>query len=82
MEKKKLQMMFKIAKRAKEQGLLDFDILSLVMDLKEADKAFSMKLDHLFCSDNANFSHDILGIQNNIDRKNKYFINEFVPRYC
>lgn len=58
------------------------DRLSLMMDLDVANKQFNLRLTELLEADNFNFTHDILGIQNNIDRKTKTFINCFVPRFA
>ena len=81
MKKERLKIMFDIAKKAKEKGLLMFDTMSLVMDLKKADEFFGLRLDDLIETDDSNFAHDIVGIQNHIDRKGKVFINGFVPRF-
>ena len=69
-----------IAQRAENMNLLMFDRLSLMMDLEEADKQFNLKLEELLNADDLNFSHDIAGIQNNINRETKDF-NFFVPRF-
>lgn len=71
-----------IVGRADNLGLLMDDRLSLMMDLDVANKQFNLRLTELLESDNFNFTHDILGIQNNIDRKTKTFINCFVPRFA
>lgn len=71
-----------IAKRADEKGLLMFDRMSLIMDIQAAHEQFSLKLDELLKADDSNFSHDIVGIQNNIDRKTKIIGNCFLPRYA
>ena len=67
-----------IVGRADNLGLLMDDRLSLMMDLDVANKQFNLRLTELLESDNFNFTHDILGIQNNIDRKTKTFINCFI----
>jgi len=72
----------KIAKRADELGLLDFDRMSLMMDLEIAYEQYNLKLQELLDADNDNFSHDIIGIQNHIDRTNKTINPTFVPRYA
>lgn len=81
MKKERLKIIFRVARKAKEKGLLMFDVLSLVMDLKMADEYFCLRLADLIETDDSNFAHDIVEIQNHIDRKNKVFINGFIPRF-
>ena len=71
-----------IAKRAEEKGLLMFDRLSLIMDVETAHEQFKLKLDEFLEADDYNFSHDIVGIQQNINRKTKVIENCFLPRYA
>lgn len=71
-----------IAKRAEEMDLLIFDRMSLIMDLDCANDEFNLRLDELLSADNFNFSHDIVGIQNHLDRKAKKMGDFFVPRYA
>ncbi len=71
-----------IAKRAEEKGLLMFDRLSLIMDLETAHAQFNLKLDELLKADEHNFTHDIVGIQKNINRETKTVENFFLPRYA
>lgn len=71
-----------IAKRAEEKGLLMFDRMSLIMDIQVAHEQFEMKLDELLKADEIDFVHDIVGIQQNIDRKTKKVENCFLPRYA
>ena len=71
-----------IAKRADEKGLLMFDRMSLIMDIQAAHEQFKLKLDKLLEADDYNFSHDIVGIQQNINRKTKEIENCFLPRYA
>lgn len=71
-----------IAKRAENKELLAFDRMSLIMDLESANEEFDLRLDALLDADDFNFAHDIIGIQNNLDRKTKKMKNFFVPRYA
>lgn len=82
MTKEELKTMFSIAKRAEDKGLLYFDRSALVKDLQIVNKTLDLKLKELLDSDNNDFTHDILGIQKNVDRKGKHFNNEFLPRFC
>lgn len=70
-----------IAKRAEQMELLLFDRMSLIMDLECANEEFNLRLDDLLQADDFNFSHDIVGIQNNLNRRTKEMENFFVPRY-
>ena len=82
MTKDEMLKIVEIAKRAEGKGLLMFDRMSLIMDIEVAHKQFNLKLDELLKADDLNFSHDIVGIQNNIDRKTKIIGNCFLPRYA
>ena len=82
MRKERLELIMKIAERAEELDLLMFDRLSLIMDLDFADSKFNLRLKELLNADNFNFSHDIVGIQQNIDRQNKTMSDFFVPRFA
>ena len=63
--------------------------LTLSMDLDFAEIAFNIDFEKLLAFDGFNFAHDIIGIQNSIDRKKStyttkpptaVFDNRFVPR--
>lgn len=83
-EKKRNEMKIisKIVERADNLNLLYDDRTSLMMDLDVANKKFDLRLNELLEADEFNFSHDICGIQNNIDRTTKTFMNCFVPRFA
>ena len=82
MTKDEMLTISEIAKRADEKGLLMFDRTSLIMDIQAAHEQFKLKLDKLLEADDYNFSHDIVGIQQNINRKTKEIENCFLPRYA
>ena len=78
-----------ILDRAQNKGLIRIDRLTLSIDLDFAIQAFNIDCDKLLAFDDFNFAHDILGIQDNVDRrKSTYttnpptivFNNRFVPR--
>ena len=71
-----------IAKRAEEMDLLMFDRMSLIMDIENVHAEIGLKLNDLLNADDLNFSHDIVGIQQNIDRQSKKLQNLFLPRYA
>lgn len=82
MNKDEMLKVVEIAKRADEKGLLMFDRMSLIMDIEAAHEQFNLKLDELLKADEHNFSHDIVGIQQNINRETKTIENCFLPRYA
>lgn len=71
-----------ITKRAEEMNLLMFDRLSLIMDIEATHDEVGLKLSELLNADDENFTHDIVGIQKNIDRTSKKMQNFFLPRYA
>lgn len=82
MDEKNLEMIVSIAKRAEELDILMFDRFSLIMDLEVATNEFDLRLDEFLNADNFNFSHDVVGIQQNINRETKKMENIFVPRFA
>lgn len=82
MNKDKMELIGKIAKRAEDMGLLFFDRLSLIMDLECADEQFDLELEKLLTADDVNFAHDVCGIQRHLDRKTRTMQDCFFPRYA
>lgn len=82
MDKDKMELIGKIAKRADEMGMLFFDRLSLIMDLECVCEQFDMDLPKLLLADDVNFAHDIRGIQQHLDRKTRTMQDCFFPRYA
>ena len=82
MTKDEMLIIVEIAKRAEDKGLLMFDRMSLIMDIQNAHEQFNMKLNELLKADDLDFSHDIVGIQQNINRETKQVENCFLPRYA
>lgn len=80
--KEKFMMYVKLAERAEQMGIYNGERFSLMMDIENADKAFNLRLEELLNADNFNFAHDIVGIVNNIDRRNPTDFNLFVPRFA
>jgi hypothetical protein len=80
-DKERFMMYVKITQRAEGMGIYNGERFSLLMDIENADKAFNLRLEDLLNADDLNFSHDVIGIVNNIDRKNPTDFNLFVPRY-
>lgn len=52
------------------------------MDLKYTAEEIPMDFQALLEADDLNFSHDIVGIQNNFNRQTKKMDNFFLPRYA
>lgn len=77
MSKENTMKNMKIVNRAVEMGLIRFDKLSLLMDLQYVD----LDLDGLLKAKDIDFSHDIYGIQFNMNRNTGTLDNLFVPRY-
>lgn len=82
MNKERFLMCVKIAERAEEMGIYQGERFSLLMDIENADKVFNLRLEDWLKADNFNFAHDIVGIVNNIDRRNPTDFNLFVPRFA
>ena len=58
------------------------DRLSLMMDIECAHNQYPLDLNGLLNANESDFFHDIIGIRNNINRKNGKIENCFVPRYA
>lgn len=81
MNKENFELIGKIADRAKEMNLFMFDRFSFIMDMESATEQFNLRLNELLNADNFNFAHDVVGIQNNINRKTGKVENCFLPRF-
>lgn len=82
MSKENFELIVDIAKRAEKMNLLMFNRMSLITDLEHAAEEFNLRLTEFLNADDFNFSHDIVGIQNNIDRQNGKMQGIFVPRFA
>lgn len=80
-DKNNFKVILEIVSRAEKLNLLMFDRLSLIMDLEGAYRQFNLRLEDILKADDLNFSHDIIGIQENIDRQTGNF-NSFTPRFA
>lgn len=81
-EREQFELIMKIVERADEMNLMAFDRLSLSMDLETAHKEFNLRLEEFLKADRYNFAHDIVGIQNNINRLERKMKGFFVPRFA
>lgn len=82
MSRDEKMVVVEIAKRADALGIMMFDRMSLMMDVEAVHAEIGLKLDELLNADDMNFTHDIVGIQNNLDRESKKLQNFFLPRYA
>lgn len=82
MSRDEKMVVVEIAKRADALGIMMFDRISLMMDIEAVHAEIGLKLDELLNADDENFTHDIVGIQNNLDRESKKLQNFFFPRYA
>lgn len=71
-----------ITERAEKLGILAKDKFSLKMDLFYTNEEIPLDFERLLNADNFNFSHDIVGIQNNFNRKTLSMDNFFLPRFA
>lgn len=72
----------KICERAENLGIEDKDRLTLIMDIENTHDSIGLNLQGLLEADDLNFSHDIVGIQQHINRDTKELEDFFVPRYA
>lgn len=81
--KERFMMYVEIAKRMEEMGLYNGERMTLLMDLESADNQFNLRLEDLLKADDFNFTHDVVGIMNNINRTEfpATDFGLFVPRY-
>lgn len=81
--KTEIELCDKIATRAMEMGFYKDNRITAFMDITNAAKHWDMRLEDWLNSDDFNFTHDIVGIYENIVRKTPVeFINCFVPRFA
>ena len=80
--KEKLRLITDIVERADELYIMQSSKETLTIDLVIADEEFDLKLEQLLFADDFNFIHEVVGIQQNVDRENKKMNGEFIPRYA
>lgn len=81
-DKEKFEIIGKIIERADKMGLLMFDRLTLLMDIDNVNEKIPLSLEEMLNADNHNFTHDIMGIQNNFNRRRMKLENCFLPRFA
>ena len=72
----------KICQRAEEMGIARGERITLVMDIENAHKTVGLRLNDWLEADNFNFAHDIIGIQNNMNRTTGELEAFFLPRFA
>lgn len=78
--KEEVQAIHKIGLRAVDQGICK-DLITLEMDITAAHlNGCRLDLGKLLAAPNFDFAHDVLGIQENIDRNTGKIENFFNPR--
>lgn len=80
--KEEFEIIVKICERAENLGIEQKDRLTLIMDIENTHNSVGLNLQGLLEADDLNFSHDIVGIQNHINRDTKELEDFFVPRYA
>lgn len=66
----------------KAHAQLDMDVLTVSMDITACHaNGNPLKLAELLKADKFNFSHDIYGINANLDHDTGKLLNNFLPRY-
>ena len=84
MDKERYQKYVEIAKRAENEGIYNGERINLLMDIESADQKFHLRLDDWLEADKFNFTHDLYGILDNINRTKFPAIDFglFVPRFA
>lgn len=80
--KQEFELIVKICERAEEMKIAPAERMTLIMDLDNTHRSVGLNLEGLLAADDLNFAHDIVGIQNHINRETKELEDFFVPRYA
>lgn len=80
--KKEFELIVKICERAEALDIAPKERMTLIMDLDNVHKSVGLNLEGLLGADDFNFAHDVVGIQNHINRKTKELEDCFLPRYA
>ncbi len=80
--KAEFEIIVKICERAEKMNIAPQERISLIMDLENTHDSIGLNLEGLLAADDSNFSHDIVGIQQHINRETKELDDFFVPRYA
>lgn len=83
--KERTQKYIEIIDRATKIGIVVYDRLSALMDIESADNKFNLRLDDWLEADKFNFTHDFIGIRENINRSAGFPAKDFgmfIPRFA
>lgn len=81
LNKEQLSLTMEIVDRAEKLGLMQSDRLTALIDLEKATDRFNLRIMDMLNADDLSFSHDFVGIQNDINRKMGEFSGMFLPRF-
>ena len=81
-DREKMVLITQIVERADKLALLKSDRLNFMIDMEVATETFNLDLERMLNADNQNFAHDVVGIQNHINRNTKEFEGLFLPRFA
>lgn len=79
--KKDFETIVKICERAEQLDIAPKERMTLIMDLENTHNSVGLNLEGLLAADDLNFAHDVVGIQNHINRETKVLDDFFVPRF-
>ena len=82
LNKQQYETIMEIIKRAEMLGIVQGDRITALMDMEKATEKFNLRLVDMLNSDNFNFIHDFVQIQNDINRQTGEFSGRFVPRFA
>lgn len=80
--KAEFETIVKICERAEALDIAPADRFTLIMDLDITHQSIELNLEGLLAADDLNFAHDIVGIQQHMNRETKELDDFFVPRYA
>lgn len=80
--KKEFETIVKICVRAEGLHIASKERINLIMDLENTHNSVGLDLEGLLHADNVNFAHDVVGIQNHMNRDTKELEGFFVPRFA
>lgn len=83
MNKQEWLLVGDIMTRARKMGLLQSTQLSFMIDMNAVCDTIGLRLQDLVVADDFNFTHDVVGIQNNMGRSGLgRLTSRFVPRFA
>ena len=82
MTKHEFETIIRIIARADDMHITIGTHTTKLLDMQNAHKQFSLRLDELLAAPALDFAHDIIGIQSHMNRITCKVENLFVPRYA